>query len=153
MATYEMRAIGHISNSRTAAEDDHWGSIESCITLTNDFGPEALAGIETFSHVEVLFLMDRLDPNQVVVGARHPRDNPAWPAVGVFAQRAKGRPNRIGATIASVVRVEDRQLTVRNLDAIDGTPVLDIKPVMREFLPRAPVRQPDWAGELMINYW
>jgi tRNA (Thr-GGU) A37 N-methylase len=48
---------------------------------------------------------------------------------------------------------EGRVLTVQGLDAVDGTPVLDIKPVMTEFLPREPVRQPAWAGELMRGYW
>ena len=85
--------------------------------------------------------------------ARHPRNNPAWPLVGMLAQRGKNRPNRLGVTVARLVSVSGRILTVRGLDAVDGTPVLDIKPVMREFLPRGEVRQPDWAIELMRDYW
>jgi tRNA (Thr-GGU) A37 N-methylase len=73
--------------------------------------------------------------------------------VGIFAQRGKGRPNRLGVTIVEVIRREGRALTVAGLDAIDGSPVLDIKPVMAEFLPRTPVRQPEWSRELMRNYW
>jgi tRNA (Thr-GGU) A37 N-methylase len=73
--------------------------------------------------------------------------------VGIFAQRGKFRPNRLGLTIAKVVKHEGHSLWVENLDAIDGTPVLDIKPVMREFLPDTPVRQPEWAGEIMSLYW
>jgi tRNA (Thr-GGU) A37 N-methylase len=76
-----------------------------------------------------------------------------WPRVGIFAQRGKGRPNRLGATIVEVVSREGRVLTVAGLDAIDGTPVLDIKPVLAEFLPRKPVRQPAWSCELMRDYW
>jgi tRNA (Thr-GGU) A37 N-methylase len=86
-------------------------------------------------------------------GARHPRGNTAWSKVGIFAQRGKGRPNRLGVTIVEIVGREGRVLTVTGLDAIDGTPVLDIKPVMTEFLPRTPVRQPGWSHELMRNYW
>jgi tRNA (Thr-GGU) A37 N-methylase len=70
-----------------------------------------------------------------------------------FAQRARSRPNRLGSTICRIVRVVDTQLLVVDLDAIDGIPVLDLKPVMREFLPREPVRQPEWSRELMREYW
>lgn len=94
-----------------------------------------------------------MEKSKIVTGGRHPRDNPAWPRIGIFAQRAKSRPNRIGSTICRVVRREGRDLIVAELDAIDGTPVLDIKPVMREFLPREEVRQPEWSRELMREYW
>ena len=94
-----------------------------------------------------------VDPSKISTGARHPRNNPDWPAVGIFAQRAKNRPNRIGCTICPVEQVTDRMLYVRELDAIDGTPVLDLKPVMVEFLPRKRVEQPAWASELMRQYW
>ncbi len=90
---------------------------------------------------------------RVVAGARHPRNNTAWPKVGIFAQRGKNRPNRIGSTICRILRVETKTLFVDELDAIDGTPVLDIKPVMAEFLPRSELRQPAWSDELMRNYW
>jgi len=72
---------------------------------------------------------------------------------GIFAQRGKNRPNRLGSTICKVLRVDGRRLWVSELDAIEGTPVIDIKPVMQEFLPRGDVRQPDWSRELMANYW
>jgi tRNA (adenine37-N6)-methyltransferase len=70
----------------------------------------------------------------------------------VFADRGPRRPNRIGATICRLLSAESRQLTVRGLDAVDGTPVLDIKPVMREFLP-VTVQQPSWAAILMAEYF
>jgi tRNA (Thr-GGU) A37 N-methylase len=73
--------------------------------------------------------------------------------VGILAQRGKNRPNRIGLTTCEIVGRNEASLRVRGLDAIDGTPVLDIKPVMREFLPRGEVRQPEWATELMRGYW
>jgi len=104
-------------------------------------------------HAEVLFLFDQVDPSEIVTGARHPRNNPEWPAIGIFAQRGKNRPNRIGSTICRILRREGRRLFVAELDAIDGTPVLDIKPVMAEFLPREEVRQPSWSRELMSRYW
>ena len=151
--TFTVLPIAFVHAERTRAEDDQWGGTLARIELVPSFEPDALAGLEAFSHVEVLFLFHAVDEERVTRGARHPRGNPAWPKVGIFAQRGKGRPNRIGSTICRVVSVEGRTLTVAELDAIDGTPVLDIKPVMREFLPRGAVRQPDWVAELMASYW
>ena len=77
-----------------------------------------------------------------------------WPKVGIFAQRAKSRPNRIGATICQLISVQGLVLRVRSLDALDGSPVLDIKPVFAEFLPeRGSVRQPSWSHEMMARYF
>ena len=101
----------------------------------------------------MIFCFDRVGEGTIERGARHPRGNKTWPRVGIFAQRAKDRPNRLGLTTVEIVKVEGRTLVVRGLDAIDGTPVLDIKPVMQEFLPRTTVRQPEWSRELMRDYW
>jgi tRNA (Thr-GGU) A37 N-methylase len=150
---YEVQAIGKIEGARDDLEDDYWGGQESCIVLSAGIPPEALQGIETFSHVEVLFLFDRVAASKVVLGARHPRNNRDWPEVGIFAQRAKARPNRIGSTICRVLRRDGPRLYVAELDAVAGTPVLDLKPVMAEFLPRGETRQPDWSRELMSHYW
>lgn len=106
-----------------------------------------------FSHVEVVFLFHQVAPAGVVRRARHPRGNPQWPQVGIFAQRAKNRPNRLGVSVCRVMRCEGRTLTVAELDAMDGTPVLDLKPVLAEFLPRGPVHQSAWAHDLMRAYW
>ena len=92
------------------------------------FSAEALAGLSDFSHVEILFYMNEVDPLKVEKTARHPRNNTAWPKVGIFSQRGKNRPNQIGLTICKILKVEDRNLYIEGLDAIDGTPVLDIKP-------------------------
>ena len=149
----ELESIGHVEAARKRATDDYWGEVEASIVLDAGIPADALQGIEAFSHAEVLFFFDRVDPQKIVRGARHPRNNPEWPAVGIFAQRGKNRPNRIGSTIVRVVRREGRRLDVLELDAIDGTPVLDIKPVLTEFLPRHTVAQPPWSTELMRSYW
>jgi tRNA-Thr(GGU) m(6)t(6)A37 methyltransferase TsaA len=133
--------------------DDFWGDVVAEIELSADLPADSLDGLEEFSHAEVLYLFDRVRPESVTTSARHPRNNPAWPRVGIFAQRAKGRPNRLGSTVVRLLSREGRRLRVRGLDAVDGSPVLDIKPVMAEFLPREPVRQPDWSRELMRDYW
>ena len=151
--TITLTPIGRVRSTRTEPADDDWDSVTASIELDASFDAEALDGIEAFSHAEVIFCFDRIPEWTIERGARHPRHNPAWPRVGIFAQRASARPNRLGATIVRIVRREGRELHVAGLDAIDGTPVVDIKPVMREFLPRDPIRQPSWVSELMRNYW
>jgi tRNA (Thr-GGU) A37 N-methylase len=149
----ELIPIAHVRGARDDARDDFWGGAESRLVLTDAVEESALDGIESFSHVEVLFVFDRVEGAKIVRGARHPRNNPAWPRAGILAQRAKNRPNRLGSTICRVVRRDGRELVVRELDAVEGTPVVDVKPVLREFLPREEVRQPAWATELMADYW
>ncbi|HEY3760967.1 MAG TPA: SAM-dependent methyltransferase [Verrucomicrobiae bacterium] len=145
--------VGHVECARQTVEDDFWGGAESRIVLSDSMETDALDGIEDFSHAEIIFVFHQVEPGKIVHGARHPRNNSAWPKVGIFAQRGKNRPNRLGSTIARIVRREGKSLIVAELDAVDGTPVLDIKPVMVEFLPRTKVYQPEWSQELMKDYW
>jgi tRNA-Thr(GGU) m(6)t(6)A37 methyltransferase TsaA len=153
MPIFLMEPVGFVRGGREKPEDDFWGRTESLIELADGVPAEALSGIEDFSHAEIVFVFDRVDPGRVVLGARRPRDNPDWPAVGIFAQRGKDRPNRIGCTVVRVLGREGRMLRVSELDAIDGTPVLDIKPVFAEYLPRGIVTQPEWSHEVMADYW
>ena len=148
-----LKPIAYVQAPRSHPEDDYWGGETACIRLVPEYPAESLQGLADFSHAEILFVFHGVDAEKTVSGARHPRNNPAWPKVGIFAQRGKNRPNRLGTTICRIVRVEDTSLLVSELDAIDGTPVLDIKPVMQEFLPRKAVKQPAWATELMGQYW
>jgi tRNA-Thr(GGU) m(6)t(6)A37 methyltransferase TsaA len=150
----ELQPIGRVRGGRAEAIDDDWGAVEATIVLDGErFTSDVLAGLDAFSHVEVLFHFDQVDEAKVNLGARHPRGNEAWPKVGIFAQRAKARPNRLGLTTCELVAVDGLALTVRGLDAIDGTPVLDLKPYMVEFAPRGETRQPAWSSELMAGYW
>lgn len=150
---FTLAPIAAVKNIRREIEDDNWGDVVSIIELDPTFGEVALFQIESFSHVEVFFIFHLVEDAKIERGARHPRNNRDWPKAGIFAQRGKNRPNRLGATICKVIKREGHQLFVQGLDVIDGTPVLDIKPVMKEFLPREEVRQPEWATELMKNYW
>lgn len=134
-------------------EDDDWGSVVAELRLDERFPPEAIQGLDAFSHAEIVFLMHRVPNSEIAVSARHPRGRTDWPRIGIFAQRGKGRPNLIGVSRCRIVGVHGRVLTVEGLDAIDGTPVLDIKPYMDEFGPRGPVTQPAWATELMRDYY
>jgi tRNA-Thr(GGU) m(6)t(6)A37 methyltransferase TsaA len=148
-----VRAVGQVRGGRVQPEDDSWSSQAAVIELDGHFRPDALAGLEGFSHIEVIFHFDRVPEADIHAGARHPRERADWPLVGIFAQRGKARPNRIGVTVCRLLSVEGLKLKVRGLDAIDGTPVLDIKPVMKGFLPRGEVTEPTWAQELMKDYW
>jgi len=150
---FEIEAIAYVHAERRQPEDDFWGGTTATITLADGVDAVALDGIASFSHAEILYVFDRVTAEKIVRDARHPRNNPDWPKVGIFAQRGKNRPNRIGSSIVRVVRRDGRSLVVAELDAIDGTPVIDIKPVMREFLPRGEVTQPEWSRELMREYW
>lgn len=152
--THALTTIGTVESPRTEPLDDDWGDVISSITLDSDqFGPEVLSGLSGFSHIDVVFVFDRVDESKVTLGARHPRNREDWPLVGIFAQRAKGRPNRLGVTTCELVSVDGLAITVRGLDAIDATPVLDIKPHVVEFGPRTEVVQPEWISELMRGYW
>ncbi|HUI28065.1 MAG TPA: SAM-dependent methyltransferase, partial [Candidatus Kryptonia bacterium] len=118
-----IEPIGYVRNQRRTAEDDDWDGIESVIVLVDALDSDALLGLEDFSHAEVIFHFDQVPESKIVRGARHPRNNRDWPQVGIFAQRGKNRPNRLGSTIVRIRGRDGRQLRVAGLDAIDGTPV------------------------------
>lgn len=148
----ELEPVAIVKNSHEGLRDDYWGAVISEIELLPQISAEALNGIEAFSHLEIIYHFDQVTSDTVVLHG-HPRGNKDWPDVGIFAQRKKDRPNRIGLTIVELVEKKGHSLFVRNLDAINGTPILDIKPVMKEFLPAGPVVQPEWSVQLMKDYW
>lgn len=153
---FTIEPVGHVRGGRGEAVDDDWGASRAAVELDPArFTAEALMGLDQFSHAEIVFVFvfDRVSDDKIETGARHPRGNPDWPRVGIFAQRGKNRPNRLGVTVARIVGVDGLRLELEGLDAIAGTPVIDIKPVMTSFLPRGDVREPEWAGELMQGYW
>ena len=148
------RPVGVVRSSRREPTDDSWDAETTRIELDPDqFGPEVLAGLSEFSHIEVVYVFHLVGGDDVQTGARHPRGNADWPEVGIFAQRAKARPNRLGVTVCRLLGVDGLTLSVHGLDAVDGTPVLDVKPYMTEFAARGEVRQPEWSHELMASYW
>jgi len=146
-----LKPIGFVKNSRKEKLDDHWSEIISEIILVDELPTESLDGIDDFSHLEIIFYFDKSD--KVFTGSEHPRENPAYPKVGIFAQRKKDRPNHLGLTVVNLIKKDGKILTVKNLDAIDGTPVLDIKPVFEEYLPKGNIEQPQWTHDLMKNYF
>lgn len=151
-AAFSLTPIGIVRSTRSVAEDDDWDAETASIELRSPFDERALRGLADFSHCLVVYVFDRATWDEARV-LRHPRGNPAWPEVGIFAQRAKNRPNRLGLATCRLLAVDGVELHVQGLDAIDGTPVLDIKPYLQEFGPRHEVVQPAWSHELMAGYY
>ena len=146
-----FKPIAFIKNSRLTPSDDHWLDI-STIELIPEVPEEAFLNITMFSHLEIIYFFHLVKPiDQIYAG--HPRENPNFPKMGIFAQRKKDRPNPIGLTTVELVSHNGKSIMVKNLDALNGTPVLDIKPVMKEFLPQVETAQPIWVSELMQDYW
>ncbi len=152
--TIKLQPVATVVGGRIEAVDDDWDKERAVIALDETrFDAEAIAGLDAFSHIEIVFHFHQVDEEKIQYVARHPRGNTEWPRIGIFAQRGKGRPNRIGVTVCRLISVKGTRIEVAGLDAIDGTPILDIKPYMRDFAPRGPVQEPAWAGELMAGYW
>ena len=147
-----LHPVGFVRNNRRDLSDDYWGSVVSEIELADNIPADAFNGIDEFSHLEIVFHFDKSDRSRIVFSG-HPRGNKNWPHVGIFAQRKKDRPNALGLTIVELVKREGNKIWVKYLDAIDGTPVIDIKPVMKEFLPTMEIKQAGWSVELMKEYW
>jgi tRNA (Thr-GGU) A37 N-methylase len=153
MPSFEVTPIGSVRNDRTDVQHtDHWGALRSTITVDERFGDACLQGLEGFSHVEVLFLFDQFADDGDYREPRPYRGRSDLPPVGIFAGRGPRRPNRIGVTTCPIEAVHGRDLTVLGLDAVSGTPVIDLKPAMREFRP-ADITQPAWVTDLMSDYF
>jgi len=147
-----IKPVAFVKNSRKNLSDDFWGDIVSEIVLDDSIPGESLNGIEDFSHVEIIFFFH--EAGSKVNYARHPRGDKNLPVTGIFAQRAKDRPNRLGLTMARLIKKEGRTLFVDHFDGIDGTPVIDIKAVMKTFLvDKNEVTEPKWVGDMLKDYW
>lgn len=151
MARFE--SIGNVRSTRTEMSAGNWAGVESRIELDPRY-VRGLAGLGEFSHVVVVFHLDRIppfDPQKQL--ARNPRGMEDLAPVGVFAQRTKFRPNPIGVTAVELLAVDTCGITVRGLDALDGTPVLDIKPYIPAFERKDHVRMPAWVDRMMEGYF
>ena len=150
--TFSVRPIGIVRSPVLSRMDENWGKIESEIHLQDTLMP-ALIGLSEFSHAIILTWLHQatFDVNRDLV--RRPRGQANWPEIGIFAQRAKNRPNPIGVSVVDVLSCEGNILKVRRLDAIDGTPVIDIKPYYTAFDRIETVVEPAWVHEVMADYF
>ncbi|SHH49024.1 tRNA-Thr(GGU) m(6)t(6)A37 methyltransferase TsaA [Chryseobacterium oranimense] len=148
----KLQPVATVKNSRTEPIDDNWETIIAEIELADHIPTEAFNSISSFSHLEIIYYFDKVK-NEDVVFSGHPRGNVNYPITGIFGQRKKDRPNTIGLATVELLEHNGRTIKVKFLDAIDGTPVLDIKPVFKEFQPKTGIKQPEWVADLMKNYW
>ena len=145
--------IGVVRNDVNKMSTGNWADAESSIELDPDLVP-GLQGLADFSHVVVVFHLDRIPPfDKAKQLLRQPRGMEHLAPVGVFAQRTKFRPNPIGVTPARLVSIKGNVLTVASLDAMDGTPVLDIKPFIPEFDSVENSKQADWVPAMLKGYF
>jgi tRNA-Thr(GGU) m(6)t(6)A37 methyltransferase TsaA len=117
--------IGYVRSTAEATTDCR--EQESIIEILPEF-EEGLYKIEEEKELVILYIFDRSEGRSLKV---HPKGDPNVPLRGVFATRSPDRPNRIGMTTVTLLRREDRLLHVKGLDALDGSPVVDIKPLVR----------------------
>ena len=148
----KLQSIATVKNSRTEPIDDDWETIIAEIELSSHIPTEAFDNISDFSHLEIIYYLDKVKEQNIIFSG-HPRGNPSYPSIGIFAQRKKDRPNTIGLATVELLEHNDRTIKVKFLDAINGTPILDIKPVFKEYEPKSEIKQPIWVADLMKNYW
>lgn len=147
----EFVIIGEVRSPITEPVDMNWGEVVSEIVLKPEYAP-GLTGLDTFSHAFILTHLHEAAYDPETHLTRHPREDPSLPLMGIFAQRARHRPNRIGITACEVVEVTETSLKVRGLDAIDGTPILDIKPYVH-FYDKKDATIPEWMEKMMKDYF
>jgi len=121
----EVKPIGLVKTEATGEVGDK--RTVSKIVLRQELS-QALEGIQDFSHLFVIFWMHEITDEERRIMKTRPRGRDDMPLLGVFATRTAHRPNPIGLTLVELLKVEGNVITVRGLDAFDGTPVLDIKP-------------------------
>jgi tRNA-Thr(GGU) m(6)t(6)A37 methyltransferase TsaA len=125
METFQFRAIGHVENRFLEPTiPDALNASPSRIVLAPDL-LEGLIGLEPGAALLVVFVFHRARDYDLL---QHPRGDCTRPKRGVFALRSPNRPNPIGISRVELLSIEENVLTVRDLDALDGTPVLDLKP-------------------------
>ncbi len=146
-----MEPIGFVSNDVHGKKDVSWGEDVSTIRLNEEY-IGGLQGLNDFSHVTIIYYLDQAVYNREKHLKRHPQNREDMPLVGIFSQRGKDRPNRIGMTSVQIIGVFEDRLTVKGLDAIDGTPILDIKPYYPVY-DRKDATVPEWVDRLMEHYF
>ncbi|MCQ2241114.1 tRNA (N6-threonylcarbamoyladenosine(37)-N6)-methyltransferase TrmO [Treponema sp.] len=146
-----MQPIGYVRNNVENKKDVSWGQDVSTIELLEDYY-SGLEGLADFSHATVIYYLDKAVYEKEKHLQRHPQNRDDMPLVGIFSQRGKDRPNRIGMTSVEIVSVDEKTLTVKGLDAIDGTMVLDIKPYYPVY-DKKDATVPEWVDRLMEHYF
>jgi tRNA-Thr(GGU) m(6)t(6)A37 methyltransferase TsaA len=141
-----LKPIGIVRNRVQEPRMEGWEDVPSDIILKKELAG-ALDGLEGFSHVLVLFYLHRVSDEERARTHCHPRGDPRYPLQGVLATRTQHRPNPVGASVVRLLRRRRNVLRVQGLDAINGTPVLDIKPYIPHYDAPSEVRVPEWITQ------
>lgn len=143
--TIPLQPIGVVLNAVRVPRMGGWERVVSEVQLRDDLAP-LLDGIEAYSHIIVLFYLHLVPPERRGTPPHiHPRGDERYPLQGVLATRTQHRPNPIGVAVVPLLERKGNVLKVRGLDAIDGTPVLDIKPYIPHYDAVPEARMPAWA--------
>jgi tRNA-Thr(GGU) m(6)t(6)A37 methyltransferase TsaA len=147
-----LQPIGVVRSPVREGRDDGWGRVVSELHLDTSLAP-GLDGLEQFSHLVVLFWMHQASFSPGTDLLRRPQGRTDMPRLGIFAQRAKHRPNPIGLTAVRLFERQGPVLRVEGLDAIDGSPILDLKPYFPSFDSVDGAQVPEWVPRLMEGYF
>ena len=145
-----IKPIGEVRNSIQEPLKEGWEEVISELSLDTSI-ESATEGLEKFSHIIVIFWMHKVPRGKGIPTKVHPQGRLELPLVGLFATRTPYRPNPVGVSIVRLLGCQGNILKVKGLDAIDGTPVIDIKP----YLPRDSVPEaifPQWVAKLRQGY-
>ena len=143
----QLHPIGTVSNGHDQKPPGGWSGVISQATIRRKY-ETALSGLEDFSHIMVLFWLHRVARHDRTRALVHPMGKQHLPLVGVFSTHSPVRPNPIAVTVCELIQREGTVLTVRGLDALDGTPILDIKSFSSGGVPGT-TRQPAWMDEVL----
>ena len=152
MKEIKLKPIGFVSSSVTEKTDENWGQITSRILLQPEY-IGALSGLEDFSHAIIITYLHQARYEKEKHLQRRPRGLESMPKVGIFSQRVKDRPNPIGVTAVKIINVGEGYIEVQGLDAINETPVLDIKPYYPQYDKIDSAKVPEWVHRLMEKYF
>ncbi len=135
--TYYLKPIGVI----------HKNDEKSWIELYDDY-TDGLLGLDGFSHIYVLYWFHENDSSEKRRTLQvHPRKDPQNPLTGVFATHSPRRPNLVALTLCKIEKIDGNTIHLDDIDAFDGTPVIDIKCYIPSSVPDEDVRLPDWVRE------
>lgn len=147
-----IESIGYVNSDVKIQTDKHWGKIQSQIIINKEL-VKGLIGLSSFSHIIVVYHLNEAGFIKEKHLIRRPQGREDMPMVGIFAQRAKDRPNPIGITAVKLLSINDNIINVEGLDAINDTPVLDIKPYYPQYDLKNEAIVPEWVNVLMKEYF
>lgn len=150
--TITLHEIGIVINEINHTKDTHWGGYQSTIKIHAEYR-EGLKGLDEFSHINVIYYLDKASFHSERDLIRRPKGREDMPKVGIFSQRAKNRPNTLGITSVKLLKVQHDTIYVDGLDAINGTPVLDIKPYYPQYDCKLDAKVPEWVQRMMEDYF